>query len=1008
MGKGSNTTSSSTSNTSSADPQAAAAYRDILQRAQGVASTPYQAYTGDLTAPINAQQQTGIANINANAGYAAPNLAQASGLAAGAANPLTQQQIQSYLNPYTQNVVDTTNAQMAHDNATQMASLQGNQIAQGALGGNSTGVAKAILAGQQGRTMAGVDAGLYSQGYQGALQTAAQQYQQNPLAAGNALANYGISGQNAALTGATAQVGAGSMEQQTEQARLNALYQQYAQAQAYPYQQTQWLGGIATGVGSNLGGTTQGAGTTTGPAPNQTAQWIGAGLSAAALLSDREAKEDIERIGRMNDGTPIYRFRYKGSPQWHVGPMAQDVEKRNPDAVSRGVDGYRYVDMHEASEDSVERAAGGAVTSPWGDAKGWIPTIGISAGHGAPGAMSAPSAPTQPAFDPSKMASGIAGAGKGLGGLDWGGLMGGGLGAGSEAWGGGSFLGKDAFGGSSASPLPGLDASDYGAGFARGGGVAGYAGGGAPGIDFTDPAWDTGEPENFAGRFAPAEAGPIGRPFGVMPKPAEPIYDDGQGPVRLTGQRPEGSSEGLRGTPMAPVVAEDDDEAPTPVGVAGRTGGAGTAPVMAFGPEGGKNAYGALPDAVRRPAAEDRGGLGLLPISPNASHGMLSAGLGMLASRSPFLGNAIGEGGLTGVAAYGKAEENDRKIAAEADKLSREQRQQAVENLMGERKQTETERHNVAAEKNSASQRSKFIPAGSIVDGESVRPLVLDQASGRIIDATTGQPPATGAKIIPQAGKGTTPINDDDARAIAQYYVSTGDNSRLNGLGITSAARQAVQKHIREEMDRQKVTPEEMGTRVAEFAGRKAGQRTLATQEAKMGSAAYEAEGAIKQARGIIEKLPRTSFLPLNQLIQGFQKKTLNPDQAELYARAQAIVNTYAAVMARGANITTDSSRHKAESLLSTANDPAVFNRVLDTLLQEINMAKHSPEQMREHYRRVYGPKSLEPEAGGAAAAAAAPAAGATFIPPAGAIARQYQGKTFYYDPNTKQPYPGQ
>jgi hypothetical protein len=37
----------------------------------------------------------------------------------------------------------------------------------------------------------------------------------------------------------------------------------------------------------------------------------------------------------------------------------------------------------------------------------------------------------------------------------------------------------------------------------------------------------------------------------------------------------------------------------------------------------------------------------------------------------------------------------------------------------------------------------------------------------------------------------------------------------------------------------------------------------------------------------------------------------------------------------------------------------------------------------------------------------AAPATGA-FTPPAGAVARQYQGKTYYYDPATKQPYPGQ
>jgi len=301
--------------------------------------------------------------------------------------------------------------------------------------------------------------------------------------------------------------------------------------------------------------------------------------------------------------------------------------------------------------------------------------------------------------------------------------------------------------------------------------------------------------------------------------------------------------------------------------------------------------------------------------------------------------------------------------------------------------------------------RTKFMPAGSAITADgSYHPLVLDQASGKVIDAVTGKAPTATDKVQPKDQKGG-PISEDDAHAIAEYYVKTGDNSRLNGLGITSAARQVVQKHVRQVMEENKVTPEEMGTRVAEFAGRKAGQRTLAVMEGRMGSAAIEAEGAIKLARGVIERLPRTSFLPFNQLLQGYSQKTLNPDQTELYGRTQAIVNTYSAVMARGANVTTDSSRHHAEALLNTAGNAETYNRMLDTMIQEINMAKESPGKMREFYRKQYGAKSVAPdEAGVAPAAGAAP----KFTPPPGAIPRQYQGKTYYYDPATKQPYPGQ
>src|SRR4029077_21050707 len=132
-------------------------------------------------------------------------------------------------------------------------------------------------------------------------------------------------------------------------------------------------------------------------------------------------------------------------------------------------------------------------------------------------------------------------------------------------------------------------------------------------------------------------------------------------------------------------------------------------------------------------------------------------------------------------------------------------------------------------------------------------------------------------------------------------------------------------------------------------------QRTLGTQEAKMGTAGFEARGAIQLGRDAIEHVPRTSFLPLNQLIQGFQKQTLSPEQAELFTRTQGIINAYAAVMARGANVTTDASRHRAEELLNTAADPAVYNRVLDTMNSEIEMAINAPDKMRDFYMKKYG-----------------------------------------------------
>jgi hypothetical protein len=73
--------------------------------------------------------------------------------------------------------------------------------------------------------------------------------------------------------------------------------------------------------------------------------WLGLGgaLGGAAILaSDRRVKTDIVRIGKMDNGLPLYSFKYKGKPGYNIGVMAQDVEKVKPDAVIE-INGVKHV-----------------------------------------------------------------------------------------------------------------------------------------------------------------------------------------------------------------------------------------------------------------------------------------------------------------------------------------------------------------------------------------------------------------------------------------------------------------------------------------------------------------------------------------------------------------------------------------------------------------------------------------------------------------------------------------
>jgi hypothetical protein len=71
---------------------------------------------------------------------------------------------------------------------------------------------------------------------------------------------------------------------------------------------------------------------------------LGGKLGGAAIASDRDVKENIDRIGTVFAASdkddrkqlPIYQYSYKDDPAStrHIGPMAQDVEKIEPRAVT--------------------------------------------------------------------------------------------------------------------------------------------------------------------------------------------------------------------------------------------------------------------------------------------------------------------------------------------------------------------------------------------------------------------------------------------------------------------------------------------------------------------------------------------------------------------------------------------------------------------------------------------------------------------------------------------------
>lgn len=306
----------------------------------------------------------------------------------------SQEAIQQYQSPYTQAVADATFRNLREQQKQEQEALQSGAIRAGAFGGDRAGIAAANMARQQDLATAQAMSQIYNQGYgqavglfgqqQGVnlqaqqadaarqLQAAQQLYgigagqqaiglsaeQANAarqMQAAQQLAGLGQGLQGSVLQGAQAQLAAGAQQQAVQQAINSGYYNQYLGAQAYPYQQAQFFANLATGVGGQMGGTTTGQQAQPSPAGSIFGA-LGA-LGSIFSASDKRVKENIKPIGKTNDGQTIYRYNFKGDPATQIGLIAQEVEKKHPEAV-RTFNGVKAVDYKEATDDSVHSMGG--------------------------------------------------------------------------------------------------------------------------------------------------------------------------------------------------------------------------------------------------------------------------------------------------------------------------------------------------------------------------------------------------------------------------------------------------------------------------------------------------------------------------------------------------------------------------------------------------------------------------------------------------------------------------
>ena len=197
-----------------------------LDAANAVADTPYQAYTGQTVAPLTADQQTAYDYVRNNLGTGAAAINAAAAPITGSNLTATTQ---SLLNPYLGQVESDAVGQVQRSGDLAQNQLNAQAASAGAYGGTRFGVQSGVLAGETARQAGELANTIQSQGWNTAVSTALGQAQE--------VGNLATSAQTAGLDSASALSSAGAQQQNQQQAQINAMIQQWQQAQNYPLQQ---------------------------------------------------------------------------------------------------------------------------------------------------------------------------------------------------------------------------------------------------------------------------------------------------------------------------------------------------------------------------------------------------------------------------------------------------------------------------------------------------------------------------------------------------------------------------------------------------------------------------------------------------------------------------------------------------------------------------------------------------------------------------------------------------
>jgi hypothetical protein len=251
--------------------------------------------------------------------------------------------IAQFQNPYTQDVIQRTEQDIARQREMAMNQLGAQAGAAGAFGGSRHGVAEGVLGGEYARMAGDMAAQQRQAGFNTAL-GAAQNQQGIGLQAAGQLGNLAQTGFGMGMGINQQQMQQGMMQQALQQQIIDAARAQYGGFTGAP-QASLGLPMAALGA-ANMGQQSQTATKQPGLFDYLA---LAANTAGSFAKSDRRLKTNVRPLGECN-GIKLYSWdwneegkRIASPDQPTVGVMADELMETHPHLVVRGSDGYLRV-----------------------------------------------------------------------------------------------------------------------------------------------------------------------------------------------------------------------------------------------------------------------------------------------------------------------------------------------------------------------------------------------------------------------------------------------------------------------------------------------------------------------------------------------------------------------------------------------------------------------------------------------------------------------------------------